>query len=96
MPAVAGTVAQVDLNTVKTVATSVIIVFVVVGVLAAIIIKKIIGKIISLLVAAAIIFFAWQQRTHVVNYANDMKGDVCSAQPHFFGISVNLPANWCK
>ncbi|MDQ2845410.1 MAG: hypothetical protein M3Y77_03465 [Actinomycetota bacterium] len=85
-----------DLNTVKTVATTVIIAFVVIGVLAAIIIKKIIGKIISLLLAAAIIFFAWQQRTHVVNYADDMKGQVCAAQPHFFGITVKLPADWCK
>lgn len=93
---VAGTVAQVDLNTVKTVATTVIIALVVIGVLAAIIIKKIIGKIISLLLAAAIIFFAWQQRTHVVNYADDMKGQLCSAQPHFFGITVTLPADWCK
>ncbi|MDQ6657348.1 MAG: hypothetical protein M3Z00_03800 [Actinomycetota bacterium] len=85
-----------DLNTVNTVATTVIIAFVVIGVLAAIIIKKIIGKILSLLLAAAVVFSIWQQRTHVINYADDIKGQVCSAQSHFFGITVMLPADWCK
>jgi hypothetical protein len=86
----------VDLDTVKTVATWVIVGFVVIGVLCAIIIKKIVGKIISLVLAAVVVFFIWQQRAKVTDYANEVKGDVCTAQPSFFGIDVSLPESWCS
>lgn len=79
----------------KTVATWIIVGFVVLGVLSAIIIKKIVGKIISLVVAAALIFFAWQQRNHVLDYANDVRGHACQAEPHFLGFTVHWPAGWC-
>lgn len=86
----------VDLNTVKTVATWVIVGFVVVGLLSAIIVKKVIGKIISLVLAAAVVFFVWQQRGHVQDYANDVRNRVCTAEPSFFGIDVTLPDDWCQ
>lgn len=85
-----------DLDTVKTVATWVIVGFVVIGVLCAIIIKKIIGKVISLVLAAVVVFFVWQQRGKVVDYANQVKGDVCTVQPSFFGVAVSLPESWCS
>lgn len=79
----------------KTVATWTMIGFVVVGLLLAIIIKKVIGKIISLVLAAAVVFFVWQQRGSVENYADSVRNDVCTAQPSFFGIDVSLPDGWC-
>lgn len=85
-----------DLDTVKTVATWVIVAFIVIGVLLAIIIKKIVGKIISLVLAAVIVFFAWQQRDKVEDYANEVRGDACNAEPSFFGIDVKLPESWCE
>lgn len=87
--------ADVDLQTVKTVATWTMIGFVVIGLLAAIIIKKVIGKIISLVLAAAVVLFIWQQRGKVEDYANSVRNDVCTRQPSFFGIDVSLPDGWC-
>ncbi|NNG35633.1 hypothetical protein [Nakamurella aerolata] len=84
-----------DLNTVKNVGVGAIIVLAVIGVLAAIIIRKIVGKVLSLLIAAALVFFAWQQRDHVINYADEMRGQACQSPPRFFGIQVNLPDDWC-
>lgn len=78
----------------KTIATWATVAIVVIGLLAAIIIRKVIGKIISLVLAAAIVFFLWQQRGKVVNYANHVKGEICSSQPRFFGITVDIPG--CK
>ncbi len=85
-----------ELNTVKTVASWGIVGFVVVGLLVAIIVKKVIGKIISLVLAAAVVFFVWQQRGHVEDYANDVRNKVCTAEPSFFGIDVKLPIYWCQ
>ncbi|WP_353648981.1 hypothetical protein ABLG96_19535 [Nakamurella sp. A5-74] len=84
-----------DLENVKTIAVWATVAFVVIGLLAAIIIKKVIGKIISLVLAAVIVFFLWQQRGKVESFANDVHGDICSSQPSFFGISVDLPTGWC-
>jgi hypothetical protein len=85
----------VDLETIKTGAIWAIVVIGVIGLVLAIIIKKVIGKIISLVLAAVLIFFAWQQRDKVIDFANDVKGEACSAQPKFFGITVSLPDDWC-
>lgn len=86
----------VDLNTVKTVASWAIVGLVVVGLLMAVIVKKVVGKIISLVLAAAVVFFVWQQRGHVQDYANDVRNRVCTAEPSFFGIDVTLPDDWCQ
>lgn len=85
-----------DLENLKTIAIWATVAFVVVGLIAAIIIKAVIGKIISLVLAAVIVFFLWQQRGKVESYAQDVRGDVCSSQPSFFGITVDLPAGWCR
>lgn len=85
-----------DFETIKTGATWAIIVIGVVGLVLAIIIKKVIGKVISLVLAAILIFFGWQQRSKVVDFADDVKGKACAAEPSFFGIDVSLPADWCK
>lgn len=89
-----------DLNTVKTVAMWVLIAIAVIGILMAIIIKKIVGKIISLVLAAVLVFFCWQQRSKVIDAANDLHAKACSTVspddgPSFFGIDVKLPADWC-
>jgi hypothetical protein len=90
----------VDLDTVKTVAMWALIAFAVIGILLAILIKKIIGKVISLVLAAVLVFFCWQQRDKVTSAASSLKGDACATvnnkMPSFFGISVSLPADWCK
>ncbi len=86
---------DVDLNTVQSTAPWILVGIGVVGVVAAIVIKKIVGKIIALVVAAVLIFFGWQQRTEVVSFADDMKGEACAAEPSFFGVTVSLPDDWC-
>ena len=53
-----------------------------VGLVAAILIKKIVGKIIALVLAAALIFFGWQQRQHVIDFANGVKGEACCGVHH--------------
>lgn len=80
----------------KAVALWATVAFVVIGLLAAIIIKKVIGKILSLVIAAVIVFFLWQQRGQVESFANDVRGQACAQQPSFFGITVSLPADWCR
>jgi hypothetical protein len=90
----------VDFDTVKTVALWLIIAIGVIGILLAIIIKKVIGKIISLVLAAVLVIVLWQQRAKVINEANDLRGGACSAvapdnKITFFGVSVDLPADWC-
>lgn len=84
-----------DLETVKTVALWVIIGVLVIGIVLAIVIRKVVGKVISLVVAAGLIFFAWQQRNSAINYANEVRGKACAEQPSFFGITVELPSSWC-
>lgn len=86
----------VDLNTIQTTAPWVLIAIGVIGIVAAIIIKKIVGKILALVVAAVLIFAGWQQRQHVINYANSVKDATCAASTHFFGIEVSLPDSWCE
>jgi hypothetical protein len=90
----------VDFNTVKTVGLWLIIAIGVIGILLAIIIKKVVGKIISLVLAAVLVLVLWQQRAKVINEANDLKAGACSTvapqnKITFFGVSVNLPADWC-
>jgi len=85
----------VDLDTVKTGTIWAIVVIAVIGLVLAIVIKKIVGKIIALVVTAVLIFFGWQQRTEVVSFADDMKGEACAAEPSFFGVTVSLPDDWC-
>jgi hypothetical protein len=103
-----GTVADVDLETVKTVAIWAIVAIAVIGLLLAIVIKKILGKIISLLIAAILVFLAWQQRDKVVSYADNVRGKACTSAAGavdnpttqkattFLGIGISLPDGWCS
>lgn len=68
----------------------------VVALVLAIVIKKIIGKIITVVIAAALLFFGWQQRDAALDYANQVRGETCAQQPSFFGVTVSLPASWCN
>lgn len=68
----------------------------VVGVLAAIVIKKVVGKIIALVLAALLIFFGWQQRQKVIDFANSVKDTTCASSTTFVGIEVTLPDSWCQ
>ena len=61
-----------------------------------IIIKKIIGKIIVLVLAAILIFIGWQQRQHVIDFANSVKDDACDQSVTFLGVDVALPDDWCQ
>ena len=85
-----------DLENLKTIAIWATVAFVVIGLVAAIIIKAVIGKIISLVLAAVIVFFLWQQRGKVESYVDKARSGVCSSQPSFFGIDVELPDGLCK
>lgn len=91
-----------DLDTIKTTAMWVIVAVGVIGIVLAIVIKKVVGKIISLVLAAVLVFFGWQQRDKVLDYANTLKGEACSTadsamkSTSFFGINVTLPADWCN
>jgi hypothetical protein len=85
----------VDYTTIKNTVLWVIVAVIVVAVVLAVIIKKIIGKIITLVIAAALVFFGWQQRAKIIDYANGV-GDkatstYCSAEPSFFGVHVTFP-----
>lgn len=80
-----------DFNTIKNTALWVLIAVAVIGIVLAIVIRKIIGKIITLVLAAVIIFFGWQQRSRVVDYAGQVRANVCATHPHFFGIDVRFP-----
>lgn len=86
---------DVDLNTVQSTAPWILVGIGVVGVVAAIVIKKIVGKIIALVVAAVLIFIGWQQRQHVLDFANSVKDDSCEASTTFVGVEVALPESWC-
>jgi len=86
---------DVDLNTVQNTAPWVLVGIGVVGVVAAIVIKKIVGKIIALVLAAVLIFIGWQQRQHVIDFANSVKDQTCAASTTFVGVEVALPESWC-
>jgi disulfide bond formation protein DsbB len=85
----------VDLNTIQSTAPWVLLGIGVVGVVAAIVIKKVVGKIIALVLAAVLIFIGWQQRQHVIDYANSVKDETCATSTTFLGIEVSLPESWC-
>ena len=80
-----------DLATIRTTAIWVLLAITVLAVVMAIIIRKIVGKIITLVVAAIIVFFGSQQRSKVVDYANNLHGSTCASHPTFFGIDVHYP-----
>ncbi len=87
---------SVDVDTVRT-ATPWVLVFVgILGLLCAIVIKKIIGKVVSLVLAAVLIVVGWQQRQHVVDFANGVKDQTCAASTTFFGVKVSMPQSWCS
>ena len=86
---------DVDLNTVQSTAPWVLVGIGVAGVVAAIVIKKVVGKIIALVLAAVLIFIGWQQRQHVIDFANDVKDQTCATSTTFVGIEVALPESWC-
>ncbi len=106
--AATGRFPRVELETIKTVALWSIIGIAVVGLLLAIIIRKIVGKIISLVIAAVLVFVGWQQRTKVIDYANEVRGNSCTSADAavdnattkdattFLGIHISLPAGWCS
>jgi arginine exporter protein ArgO len=87
---------DVDLNTVQSTAPWVLVAIGVVGVVAAIVIKKVVGKIIALVLAAVLIFIGWQQRQHVIDFANSVKDQTCATSTTFVGIEVALPESWCN
>jgi threonine/homoserine/homoserine lactone efflux protein len=84
-----------DYDTIRTRTIWVLVGIGVLGVVAAIIIKKIVGKIIALVLAAVLIFLGWQQRQHVIDYANSVKDTTCASSTTFLGIEVALPESWC-
>jgi disulfide bond formation protein DsbB len=86
---------DVDLNTVQNTAPWVLVGIGVVGVVAAIVIKKVVGKIIALVLAAVLIFIGWQQRQHVIDFANSVKDQSCATSTTFVGVEVALPESWC-
>jgi disulfide bond formation protein DsbB len=86
---------EVDLSTIQSTVPWVLIGIAVVAIVLAIVIKKIVGKIIVLVLAAILIFLGWQQRQHVINFANGVKDDVCSQSVAFLGVDVALPDDWC-
>ena len=85
----------IDFETIQRSTVWVLIAIGVVGVLAAIVIKKVVGKIIALVLAALLIFFGWQQRQQVIDFANSVKDETCATSTTFVGIEVSLPDSWC-
>jgi len=43
-----------------------------------------------------LIFVGWQQRQHVIDFANGVKDDACGQSVTFLGVDVALPADWCR
>jgi arginine exporter protein ArgO len=86
----------IDFETIQRSTVWVLIAIGVVGVLAAIVIKKVVGKIIALVLAALLIFFGWQQRQQVIDFANSVKDTTCATSTTFVGIEVTLPESWCQ
>lgn len=86
----------IDFETIQRSTVWVLIAIGIVGVLAAIVIKKVVGKIIALVLAALLIFFGWQQRQKVIDFANSVKDTTCASSTTFVGIEVTLPDSWCQ
>ena len=86
----------IDFETIQRSTVWVLIAIGVVGLLAAIVIKKVVGKIIALVLAALLIFFGWQQRQKVIDFANSVKDSTCASSTTFVGIEVTLPDSWCQ
>ena len=87
---------ELQLSTIQSTAPWILIAIAVVAVVAAILIKKIVGKIIVLVLAAVLIFVGWQQRQHVIDFANGVKDGACGQSVTFLGVDVALPADWCR
>ncbi len=87
---------EIDLSTVQSTAPWVLVGIAVIGIAAAIVIKKVVGKIIALVVAAVLVFVGWQQRQHVIDFANGVKDQSCAASTTFIGVEVSLPDSWCS
>ncbi len=87
---------ELQLSTVQSTAPWILIGIAVAAIVLAIVIKKIVGKIIVLVLAAILIFVGWQQRQHVIEFANGVKDGVCNQSVTFVGITVAMPAEWCK
>lgn len=86
---------SIDLDTIQTATLWGLVAIGIIGLVAAILIKKIFGKIIALVLAAALIFFGWQQRQQVIEFADDVRGQACAASTTFFGVDVSMPDTWC-
>jgi disulfide bond formation protein DsbB len=86
----------IDFETIQRSTVWVLIAIGAIGVLAAIFIKKVVGKIIALVLAALLIFFGWQQRQQVIDFANSVKDTTCASSTTFVGIEVKLPDSWCQ
>ncbi|WP_395728784.1 hypothetical protein [Nakamurella sp.] len=84
------------MSTIQSTAPWILIAIAVVAVVAAILIKKIVGKIIVLVLAAVLIFVGWQQRQHVIDFANGVKDEACGQSVTFLGVDVAMPADWCQ
>ncbi len=87
---------DVPLTAIQSTAPWVLIAIAVIALVLAILIKKIVGKIIVLVLAAVLIFVGWQQRQHVIDFANGVKDDACGESVTFLGVDVALPADWCQ
>jgi hypothetical protein len=87
---------ELQLSTVQSTTPWVLIGIAVVAIVLAIVIKKIVGKIIVLVLAAVLIFVGWQQRQHVIDFANGVKDGACEQSVTFLGVDVALPADWCQ
>lgn len=84
----------ISLEAIQTGGMWVLIAIGVIGIVLAIIIKKVVGKIIALVLAAVLVIIGWQQRQHVMNFANSVKDTTCASSTTFFGIEVALPDSW--
>lgn len=87
---------ELQLSTIQSTAPWILIAIAVIAVVAAIMIKKIVGKIIVLVLAAVLIFVGWQQRQHVIDFANGVKDEACGQSVTFLGVDVAMPADWCQ
>ena len=87
---------EVDLSTIQSTAPWALVGIAVVAVVLAIVIKKIVGKIIVLVLAAVLIFVGWQQRQHVIDFANGIEDGACGQSVTFLGVDVALPDDWCR
>ena len=50
----------------------------------------------ALVLAAVLIFVGWQQRQHVIDFANGVKDEACGQSVTFLGVDVAMPAGWCQ